>query len=87
VVELEALGYVVREADPEDTRIRRVALTTKGRSVIERGRAARSKLEAELLSEVGPKAMAGARKVLVALLKKTGGLEAVAQRRVKLPSR
>lgn len=87
VVELEALGYVLREADPEDTRIRRVALTAKGRAVVERGRAARAKLEAELLSEVSPKAMAAARKVLVALLRRTGGLEAVTTRRVKIPSR
>lgn len=87
VAELEALGYVEREADPEDTRIRRVGLTTKGRAVIERGRAARAKLEAEIVAEVGPKAMAGARKALVALLRKSGGMEAVAARRVKLPSR
>ena len=39
VRELEALGYVERWSDPADGRVRRVALTDKGRAVLEAGRA------------------------------------------------
>ena len=39
VRELEALGYVDRWSDPADGRVRRVALTDKGRAVLEASRA------------------------------------------------
>jgi DNA-binding MarR family transcriptional regulator len=67
--------------------VRRIALTAKGRSVIARGRAARAKLEAELAAEIGPRAIADARRAMLALLERTGGIAAIANRRVKLPSR
>lgn len=86
VVELESLGYVERRQDPDDSRIRRVALTALGRTVIERGRTARAKLEAELLADIGPRAMKATRRTLLRLLERTGGLASVATRRVKPPS-
>lgn len=86
VLELESLGYVERKPDPDDSRIRRVVLTARGRGVIERGRTARAKLESEIAKEVGPQAMKAARRALLALLEHTGGLDAVATRKVKLPS-
>lgn len=86
VVELEGLGYVERQEDPADKRIRRVSLTRRGTAVVERGRAARADLEARLLQAVGPKALEDARKVLIALLGVSGGLDAVSTRRVKPPS-
>ena len=87
VLELEKLGYVVRQPDLADSRVRRIALTAKGRSIIARGRAARAKLEAELAAEIGPRAIADARRAMLALLERTGGIAAIANRRVKLPSR
>lgn len=83
VSELEALGYVERQPDPEDSRVRRVALTAAGRSVIERGRAARAALEKELLGELGAPALRAAKKALVALLARTGGVDAVKARKAK----
>lgn len=85
VAELEAQGYVERRADEDDSRIRRIALTPKGRSVIERGRDARAKLEAELRVAIGPRALATARKAMIALLSQTGGLADVERRRAKPP--
>ena len=49
VRELEALGYVERWSDPADGRVRRVALTEKGRAVLEAGRAAGAALNRELV--------------------------------------
>ncbi len=86
VVELESLGYVERRPDLDDSRVRRVALTALGRTVIERGRTARAKLEAELLADIGPRAMKATRRTLLRLLERTGGLASVAARRVKPPS-
>ncbi len=83
ILELESLGYVERTADPADSRIRRVALTAAGKSVIEKSRTARAKLEADIVREVGPAVVKAARTALVALLDRTGGLEAVTKRRVK----
>jgi DNA-binding MarR family transcriptional regulator len=86
VAELTELGYVERRSDAIDSRVRRVALTARGRAVIERSRAARSKLEAELVAELGTRAVATARRTLLALLARIGGLEAVAKRRAEPPS-
>lgn len=86
VVELEGLGYVERRGDETDKRVRRVHLTRRGTAVVERGRAARRALEARLVEEIGPKRVEDARKALVALLRVSGGLEAVSSRRVKPPS-
>lgn len=86
VVELEGLGWVERQADATDKRIRRVALTAQGMALVERGRAARAALEAQLRKALGPKALTAARNALVVLLETTGGLDAVARRRVKPPS-
>ena len=41
------MGLVTRQPDPNDSRVRRVALTARGKTVIERSRASRAKLEAE----------------------------------------
>jgi DNA-binding MarR family transcriptional regulator len=82
-LELEGMGYVSRQADPDDTRVRRIALTARGRAAIERARAARAKLEEALVAAVGARGVNAARRALIGLLELTGGLDAVAQRRVK----
>lgn len=86
VVELEGLGYVERRPDEHDSRIRRVALTKKGWAVVRRGRDARAKLDRALEAELGARTMREARRALVALLERTGGLEAVRSRRARPPS-
>lgn len=86
VAELEALGYVERRQDEADNRVRRVRLTRRGRAVVERARRARARLEAELRAAVGPEALAETRRVLLALLDRTGGLDAVRTRRVRPPT-
>jgi DNA-binding MarR family transcriptional regulator len=86
ILELEALGYVERRPDEDDSRARRIALTAKGRAVIERGRTARAKLEAELAEALGSRTLESARRAMLVLLEHTGGLEAVKKRSAKPPS-
>lgn len=81
--ELEGMGYVAREVDANDTRVRRIALTARGRAMVERARAARAKLEAALVEAVGARNVNMTRRTLIGLLELTGGAEAVAQRKVK----
>lgn len=85
-LELESLGYVARQAATNDSRVKRVALTPKGKAVIEEARAARTQLEARVRAKVGARAAADARLVLLTLLELTGQFEAVAARRVKPPA-
>lgn len=85
VVELEGLGYVERQADGDDKRVRHIALTKRGVAVVEKGRAARAGLEAQLVKAVGHPVLNTARTALIALLTEVGGLEAVSKRRVKPP--
>lgn len=82
-LELEGMGYVAREVDPNDTRVRRIALTTRGRAAVERARTARAKLEAALVEAVGARNVSAARRTLIGLLELTGGTDAVTQRKVK----
>lgn len=86
IAELEELGYVERREDPEDKRIRRLALTRRGTAVVERARAARARLEARLEAAVGSCSLETARDVLVTLLDLVGGLDAVTARKVLPPS-
>lgn len=86
VAELEGLGFVSREVDPQDHRIRIVALTEQGRAIVEAGRRSRAAANDALRSALGPEDAAA----LLALLQKaataTGALEAMASRRLKPPS-
>jgi DNA-binding MarR family transcriptional regulator len=82
-LELEGMGLVARQPDPNDSRIRRVSLTPRGKMVIERSRATRAKLEAELVEAVGARAVSAAKKALIVLLQLTGGSTDVSQRKVK----
>jgi DNA-binding MarR family transcriptional regulator len=54
VTALEAAGLVVRERDATDRRVVRIAATPAGRSLLERGRAARVRLVAELIADLAP---------------------------------
>jgi DNA-binding MarR family transcriptional regulator len=61
-------GYLTRETDEADRRRFIVALTERGRHAAAVQRAAREKIDAELLSRVGAEALAGARKTLGTLI-------------------
>src|SRR3954463_3015348 len=74
VRELEALGYADRRPDPADGRIRRVALTKRGRAVLEAGRAVRAEINAELIAELGEKRVIAAARVLRAALDSRGAM-------------
>jgi DNA-binding MarR family transcriptional regulator len=83
--ELEALGYVRREPDLADARVRRIALTERGLAVIEASRRARASILDDLRARLGAERIAGAEAVLREVLRETGADAAVAARRVRLP--
>jgi len=84
--ELEALGYVRREPDPADARVRRIALTERGLAVIEAARRARADVVGELRARLGAERVEAAEEVLREVLRETGADAAVVARRVRLPS-
>ena len=86
VVDLERRGYVRREADPDDGRARRVALTDRGDAAIDAGRRHRAAVEAELAERLGPRRVEEARRTLVDALEALGGGGAVRGRRVRPPA-
>jgi DNA-binding MarR family transcriptional regulator len=84
--ELEALGYVRREPDPGDARVRRIALTDRGRAAIESARRARASVVAELRATLGAERLAATEEFLRDVLRSTGAEGAVRARRVRFPS-
>jgi DNA-binding MarR family transcriptional regulator len=83
--ELEALGYVRREGDPGDARVRRVALTERGEAVIAAARRARAAVVAELRERLGAARVEAAEALLRDVLRETGAEPAIRARRVRLP--
>jgi DNA-binding MarR family transcriptional regulator len=83
--ELEALGYVRREPDPADARVRRIALTERGWGAIEAARRARAAVVGELRERLGADRVAAAEALLREVLRETHADVAVAARRVRLP--
>ena len=73
--ELEGLGYVRREVDAGDARVRRLVLTERGHAVV-----------AELCQRLGARRVSAAERVLREVLTEMGAEEAVRTRRVRLPS-
>ena len=86
VIELEELGYVERSPDAADSRLRRIALTGSGRAAIELARRQRGAFEADVLASLTPADAEAGRRLLLALLAASGGLEAIARRQVPVPS-
>jgi DNA-binding MarR family transcriptional regulator len=86
VRELEALGYVDRSGDPADGRVRRVALTDKGRAMLEATRAFRAAVNAELAEALGAERAQGAAATLRAALEARGAMGLVQARRLPPPS-
>jgi DNA-binding MarR family transcriptional regulator len=82
VRELEGLGYVDRSGDAADGRVRRVALTARGRAVLDAGREIRAALNAELAAALGAERAEAAAGALKAALEALGAMPAVEARRV-----
>jgi DNA-binding MarR family transcriptional regulator len=83
VRELEGLGYVERSPDPADGRVRHVALTERGRAVLEAGRTIRAELNAELAAVLGAERLAAAAGTLRAALEARGAMAQVRGRRIR----
>jgi DNA-binding MarR family transcriptional regulator len=58
VAQLERVGLVAREPDPEDGRVQRVRATAKGRKVLEAGRARRVASLTALIDALAPAELA-----------------------------
>jgi DNA-binding MarR family transcriptional regulator len=86
VADLERRGYVTRAADPDDARVRRVALTARGGAAIEAGRVHRATIEAELGERLGERRVADARGLLNEIVETLGADAPVRGRRVLPPS-
>jgi DNA-binding MarR family transcriptional regulator len=85
VADLERRGYVGRTPDPEDARARRVALTDRGRAVVEAARAHRAALAGELADLLGYERLDRARQALLEVVSHLGAGAAVRARRVRPP--
>jgi DNA-binding MarR family transcriptional regulator len=82
VRELEALGYVRREADPADARVRRVGLTANGQDAIEAAREIRASLNARFAETLGADRAQAAAATLADAVRESGALDAVRGRRM-----
>ena len=85
VADLERRGYVAREADPRDARVRLVALTERGWAAIEGARRHRAALVAELGERLGPRRVEAANRLLEDVVADLGADTAVRGRRVRAP--
>ncbi len=85
VADLERLGYAERVRVAGDQRARRVRLTPQGRAVLEAGRRARARLEADLVQRVGAETVGAARVAIEALIEALGLTEQVRDRTVPAP--
>lgn len=85
--ELEGLGYLERTPDPADARIRRLALSERGRAAVEAGRSARAALNRELADALGVERVEQAARTLMDALSARGAMPAVRDRRVPMGPR
>ncbi|WP_340561653.1 MarR family winged helix-turn-helix transcriptional regulator [Streptomyces sp. GSL17-111] len=85
VAELERLGYIERLPDPGDARVRRVALTARGRAAVATALSARAALDERLRRRFGAPTVDAARALLAEVLEELGGTAAVRHRAVRPP--
>ena len=64
--EMVERGYVEREDDPSDKRVRLLVLTTRGRAALREARRFHLQVEKDLVKSVGARQVASAREVLLA---------------------
>jgi DNA-binding MarR family transcriptional regulator len=86
VADLERRGYVARGADPDDARVRRVALTARGEAAIGAGRRHRAAIEAGLAERLGERRVAAARRLLNETVAALGADAPVRRRRMRPPA-
>lgn len=67
VSEMIDRGYVERRDDPDEQRVRRLLLTTRGRAALREARRYHARIEQELVTQAGPKAVAATREILMSL--------------------
>lgn len=77
VDDMEAAGFVTREPDPADGRRKLLVLTAEGRRVRSTALDASARLEAELRSAVGDRAVDDLRRVLLTMVEQHGDLDDV----------
>ena len=65
--QLQQLGYLTREDDPDDQRSKRIHLTDRGHAAARCIRATIAEIEVELAQELGPKPFAQLRRLLTRL--------------------
>jgi DNA-binding MarR family transcriptional regulator len=85
--ELEGLGYLERAADLDDARVRRLALSERGRAAVQAGREIRAALNAELAAALGVERVEAAARTLEAAVSARGAMPAVRARRVPMGPR
>jgi len=73
VSEMEGRGYVERQDDATDRRVRRLALTSRGRSALREARRLHAAVERELTDTLGPERVVAARAVLETLAGEAAG--------------
>ncbi|QYN35940.1 MarR family transcriptional regulator [Pseudonocardia sp. DSM 110487] len=81
--ELSAAGYLQRMPDATDGRVRRVALTERGRAAVRDTREIRAELVGELAEKLGADRVESARRTLLTAIDIAGGAAAVRNRRVR----
>lgn len=74
VDDMVAKGYVSRSADAADKRVKRLGLTERGRSALERARMFHLRCEQALADRLGERRVAATREVLSALAAAENGL-------------
>ena len=70
--EMQQRGYVERQDDVADRRVRRLLLTARGRAALREARRFHATAERELVKSVGARQVAGARAVLRKLAQESG---------------
>jgi len=65
--ELERLGYLERQPDPDDQRSKRIALTARGTAAIRVIREAVTEIEGDWATQLGPRDFAHLRRILLRL--------------------
>jgi DNA-binding MarR family transcriptional regulator len=84
-IELERLGYVRRTRAAADRRTHLVALTDRGRALVEAGRTARAAVTADVQRLLGPAESRRFLGLLRRVAAHSGGLEALTSRRLRAP--
>jgi DNA-binding MarR family transcriptional regulator len=85
VADLERRGLVERQVDPDDARVRLVALSERGWQAVEGARAARQAIVAELAAVLGPQRWKRFERDLAEVLGHVGGLDVLLTRRLRAP--